>query len=876
MRNFYCKLFIASLLLLSAKYTQAQYANGTGTGLHQNQIFWLAWGGPSLISTPAGYTSTHIVEGTYVWNLEPGLVRVVGEVDNIQNPVAPSSGTLTLTPYSSGTYTGNGTTSLGDGLQLMYPGVNPIGMATKNSASVGSYNGGVIEFDINLKLQMLINGVWTDLNYPGMVMADAETMASNGSGTEYISAETNGTTGWQILDVRNDAASIGQNPTNYKLQIGNSGKYFRLYNNRVDNMGVQAVMYAQGTTTLTNVQMQGQGVTALALGFIAPFDYGDAPASYGEVPHYIDNLTLNGTPLTADGTYSVTSQQIASLVVPTANIYINQLPDPDGGLNHFSPNADIDGATTVPNYDGSGSYTLTIPITNNTGQPSNVGAWIDWDQNGVFDASEAVLHTNPASQTNASFTWNNLTTNPDPNTKYFVRVRVTTDPLSSPNAGATDGEVEDYALGVDVAISGNVFHDVDGLTNAQVDGTGTNVGGVLYVNLVNDSGIVVASVPVGSDGTYEFGGSLSGNYTLQLSTNQGVIGSPAPAVVLPDGWVSTGENLGHNAGNDGVVNTILPITMVPQTPLFDANFGIEQPPVADEKNHTIATPAIGTSLQLNGTGSIDSPGPLSGNDTEDGVMGSSKTVVITDLTSMNGNELYYNNVLITPGTEIDNYDPALLTIKFTAVGTTSLSFDYTFIDAASQTGTSGSYNVTWNTPLPVTLVSFTAAKEGKISVLSWVTTEETNSDFFQVQRSSDAKSWQDLGIVNAKGESNEQTRYFFNDNNPLKGSNLYRLKMVDRDGSFAYSRIRELSFTDGVMVSVYPNPVSDVLNVSEKTGDTLNETVLFNLNGRKVFQSSSVGDQKINVRGLTPGMYILKTTQTSGTVSSYKIIIGIK
>jgi hypothetical protein len=94
-----------TIFLLVAQTARAQYANGTGTGLHQNQIFWLEWGGSALITTPPGFTPTNIVEGTYIWDLEPGLVRVVGQLTNIATVTAPTNGaTISLTPYNSGTW----------------------------------------------------------------------------------------------------------------------------------------------------------------------------------------------------------------------------------------------------------------------------------------------------------------------------------------------------------------------------------------------------------------------------------------------------------------------------------------------------------------------------------------------------------------------------------------------------------------------------------------------------------------------------------------------------------------------------------------------------------------------------------------------------
>lgn len=863
--------FCIFILLLVSSKAQSQYANGTGTGLHQSQIFWLKWGGSKLVSTPAAFTSTDIVEGTYIWDLEPGLVRVVGELSNIASPVKPINGVIKLAPYSSGTYVG-GNGNLGDGLQVMYPGVNPVGIATHTTEANLNYKKGVVQFDISLKLQMLIDGNWTDLNYPGMVIADAESMASSSAGTEYISAETSGKTGWQILDVHNNAASIKKDPTNYKLQIANGGKYFKLYNNLVNNIGVQAVMFAQGTKTLKNVQMQGEGTTALALGFIAPFDYGDAPASYGEVTHYMDNLALNGTPMTVDGIYSVTSQKVSSSIVPTANIYINELPDADGGLNHFSENADVDGATTIPDYDGSGSYTLTLPITNKIGLPSNLGAWIDWNQNGAFDESEAVFVTTPASATTATFTWTGLTTSPNPAQKYYVRARITTDRIISPNLGATNGEVEDYVLNIATAISGHVFNDANGLANDKVDGPGTNVSGALYVNLVNQSGHVVASTPVASNGYYAFGGTSSGNYTLQLSVQQGVVGSPAPAVVLPSQWVSTGEVLGTAPGHDGTVNAILPLTITFGESVTNANFGIEQTPTSDNKRFLIPTPVLNSSIILDGRATALEP--LSGLDPEDGVLSANRNVTITNIDGMNGNELYYNGVLIQVGMQIKNYDPKLLSIKFTTLGSTTVNFEYAFSDTAGQLGISGKYVIVWNGALPVTLVSFTANKEGQMAVLNWQTALEINSDYFLIQRSTDGKVWHDLASINALGDYDELKKYTFTDNTPALGTNMYRLKMVDKDGTYAHSRIQPLSFSSDVSLSVYPNPVSDILYIREAVLGTVKQVAIYNIQGQKMYQSNTAGTQSIPVNTLASGIYMIKVIHADGATSSHKIFVN--
>ncbi len=136
------------------------------------------------------------------------------------------------------------------------------------------------------------------------------------------------------------------------------------------------------------------------------------------------------------------------------------------------------------------------------------------------------------------------------------------------------------------SISGNVFNDLNGLTDSTVNGAPTNAGGPLYANLLNSSGIVLQTVLIPPGGNYSFAGLATGSYTVQISTNQGTPTNPAPATALPAGWINTGENIGTGAGSDGTVNGQLPVT-ISSLPVTNANFGIEQPPTAN--NNTAPT-----------------------------------------------------------------------------------------------------------------------------------------------------------------------------------------------------------------------------------------------------------------------------------------------
>lgn len=183
------------------------------------------------------------------------------------------------------------------------------------------------------------------------------------------------------------------------------------------------------------------------------------------------------------------------------------------------------------------------------------------------------------------------------------------------------------------------------------------------------------------------------------------------------------------------------------------------------------------------------------------------------------------------------------------------------------------------TPLPVTLISFAVQKkaagvEGASASLQWTTSSETNSDHFEIERSQSGKNWNKIGSIESTGESAVQINYSFEDMKPLWGENLYRLRMVDKDGTFAYSRIQSMKFEGiGTGLSVYPNPSTDKLIVSDHK--TVAEIVMSSLNGNTVYKSSSfaIGSGLIDVVSLAKGLYIVKVTRQNGTITTSKVVI---
>lgn len=179
-----------------------------------------------------------------------------------------------------------------------------------------------------------------------------------------------------------------------------------------------------------------------------------------------------------------------------------------------------------------------------------------------------------------------------------------------------------------------------------------------------------------------------------------------------------------------------------------------------------------------------------------------------------------------------------------------------------------------STPLPVTLISFTVSKENESAQLKWSTSMETNSESFDVEHSLTGKSWQKVGNVLASGESSAEIKYSFIDTNPANGENLYRLKMIDADGTFAYSGIRSVSIELGEGVVVYPNPVADRLYLKVTDWTKVNKVQMFDLNGKAIFNSTKAPVDGIDVKNLPSGLYAVSITRTNGATNSFKVVIN--
>jgi serine protease len=156
-------------------------------------------------------------------------------------------------------------------------------------------------------------------------------------------------------------------------------------------------------------------------------------------------------------------------------------------------------------------------------------------------------------------------------------------------------------------------------------------------------------------------------------------------------------------------------------------------------------------------------------------------------------------------------------------------------------------------PLPVSLLYFASSPTESGHLLKWEVTGESNSAYYLVERSVDAKKFDQIGKV-AVTEVSGRKVYTFDDRMPLAGINYYRLKMVDTDGTYAYSFIvAQKSEITARTIEAFPNPV------------TLESEIQISLNG--------IGTETVSVNLINPLGQVVRRYRVkgSGNSSSFRI-----
>lgn len=264
---------------------------------------------------------------------------------------------------------------------------------------------------------------------------------------------------------------------------------------------------------------------------------------------------------------------------------------------------------------------------------------------------------------------------------------------------------------------------------------------------------------------------------------------------------------------------------------------------------------------------------------------------------------YYN----VTRTAVPNLTSARITLSY---GTDDVVTDYTKLRIARDNGTaawldiggSGTANVTGSitssafnafnqfftlgnntggtNPLPVELVSFNASAESNNVKLSWSTASEINSDYFDVESSSNGRDFTFVTRTTAAGNSSIVNNYAAYDLLNGRHSVYYRLKMTDRDGTYKYSDVKIIRSGKLITINTFPNPAPEAsFNFRLPETITGNWTVaLTDYAGRTLMTSggdNNPGDM-VNVHPaekIPSGIYMMILRDDTGIVAESKIIV---
>ena len=323
--------------------------------------------------------------------------------------------------------------------------------------------------------------------------------------------------------------------------------------------------------------------------------------------------------------------------------------------------------------------------------------------------------------------------------------------------------------------------------------------------------------------------------------------------------------LGENV-NGSVTATGLPIIYTPNSPAINFSVTIAHN-TADRRKWGFSIVAVNSTGTAIGTFNSTNPNAaINGNDP-------------------NGKELSHFNAPLTALSSSYVFDNLTWTPPSTGMG--RVTFYIAAVAADAFSGSGGDFVYTTNTvssPLPITLNAFNAISKNDNVLLSWQTSQEINSNYFTIQKSYDNKSFNDIGKIDASGNSNFSRNYSFIDNDPsyFEKPIYYRLAIVDKDGKKVYSEIKNviLKATATFIKGIYPNPVRSGstlhINFVSKENQILLVKIIDNT-GRLVKNKEINADKgsnilDVDIPGLAAGNYKLIIKSNGGLIQQSLLI----
>ena len=529
---------------------------------------------------------------------------------------------------------------------------------------------------------------------------------------------------------------------------------------------------------------------------------------------------INGTSLTLNANTTAAGTTVAlTFVQATANL---QLTDNNGTNSQTNVKGNITFNTATLSNSGTGLGTINVNrtdgipqiYTRNAGSVSGNATW-NVMANAVFDVGTSTLP-------GAAFNLNSGTT---------LRSSSATGILGNITAG-----IKNFSSGANY-----IFNGVSAQTTLNnFTATTPTANQVNNLTINNAAGVTLGNSLTVSNSTTLTNGKLTLG-AINLITNS-ITGSANSYAITNAAGVLKINNV-------GAINTLFPvgISATSYTPVTINNSG-----TAD--NYSVRISA-GAPAGINVSPQSDSSINTTWNISED-IAGGSNAAVTLQWNTADQNSLFSNNncaVVHSNGTSIDYaglFDAAtnISSGVYSRIGTGFTSFSPFGVTSKPSS------------VLPLSLLSFEAAKENKNVRLKWTTSNEINVKKFVVERTIDLLKFDAIHEVVANGTA--ANNYTDVDENPTSGISYYRLKIIDNNGQFYYSKIVKVFFANTKELFVSPNPVTNTIHIEHAIAGKTALFVIYTMDGKQVaaYSPAAFTTQTNFITNLVAGTYILSFT----------------
>ena len=611
------------------------------------------------------------------------------------------------------------------------------------------------------------------------------------------------------------------------------------------------------------------------------------PACVGINPVYLCPCGPNtGTTLQTGTLPSLDSVNIVGTVLA-----LNTAGAPNNGYTlHLNP---------VPTLNKGVTYTLYTQYSTT----AIASAWIDWNNDGIFDASEWIQLT--TSGTNSTITFTVPSTATVDSTLMRIRTNYTFYSNGSGDACTSffAGETEDFLIyiaagttcsgtptpGTTIQVSPNVLC-ANTSFNLDVTGATANLAGLTYQWQSSTDGTIWSDISGATNPTFTNSAGISDSVFYRRNIFcSGFQSSSTSLLVKLSGAVSSYPFVESFESLTTVGAGILPNcwTTVGTTPKFtSANSAVRNKIGARTGTHCVWTKystnayLISPSLDLKGGQTYYFWYYYRPTDPDAGFSIRTLVANASDTTSLSASQL---------GTTIVNpMDTSKWTVAYYSYTPPSSGTYYFAINSIATV-------VPWDllfddinislTTLPVNMIQFKGFKDGKNNFLTWTTTKETDNKGFDVLRSTDGNNFNKIGFVPSKSENGNSTAnldYNFNDLQPTDGNDYYRLRQTDINGKETYSdivMIKGIKSSKIEFTAIYPNPARNKLTMNIASPSTQNlNIVITDISGRILKQQAFLansGDNQfnINVSELMQGTFLIKASCNNGCESAIQKFI---